>query len=63
MIDAGELSELININIREARTIIRLIQEEMKKKGLYVPKSKKLIAPTELVMERIGVNGINSKDQ
>lgn len=54
MIDAGELSQLIQISVREARNIIHLAQEEMKKEGYYIPKSKKLMAPAERVLKMIG---------
>ncbi len=52
--DAEGLSELIGISIREARNIIHLVQEEMKKEGYYIPKSKKLMAPAERVLKKIG---------
>lgn len=52
--DAEGLSELIGISIREARKIIRIVQEEMKKEGYYIPKSKKLMAPAEVVLKKIG---------
>lgn len=54
MIDAGELSQLIQISVREARFIIHLVQQEMKKEGYYIPKSKKLMAPAERVLKKIG---------
>lgn len=59
MIDAGELSNISGMSIRESRKVITIVQKEMKDKGYYIPKSKKLIAPTELVLEKIGVKQWN----
>lgn len=55
MIDAEELSRLICVNIREARRIIQIIRRELEEEGYYIPKTKKLTAPAERVLERIGV--------
>lgn len=55
-IDAEQLSGLTHISVRESRKIIRIVQEEMKKEGYYIPKSKKLMAPAERVLKKIGAN-------
>ena len=54
-IDAETLSQKLEISIREARRIIKIVQKETEEKNIYIPRSKRLIAPTERVMERIGV--------
>lgn len=54
-IDAEKLSELVDISIREARKIIRTVQEELEAEGYYVPHTKKLTAPAERVLKKIGV--------
>lgn len=55
-IDAKELSITADISISEARKIIQLVNTDMEQEGYYIPKSKKLIAPTERVMKKIGAN-------
>ena len=54
-IDSKELAELLCITVRQANEIIKATQEELRNKGVYVIKSRPLIAPRKEVFRKIGV--------
>ena len=56
-IDSVELAQIIGVTVRQANEIIKATQEELRKKGVYVIKSRPLIAPRKEVFKKIGVEG------
>lgn len=55
MIDTNELAELLGVSKRSASKLIREVQAEMQREGLYIISTKPLKAPREKVFRKIGV--------
>ena len=55
-IDVPGLTALVPISKREARNIIRMIVDELKSDGAYIPATRRMIAPTELVLKKLNIN-------
>lgn len=54
-IDVETLQKQTLLSARECRKVIQLVRSELAEKGCYIPKSKKLMAPTDLVLKKLNI--------
>ena len=52
-LSAKDITCLVPVSIREARSIVKGIVNEMKEDGAYVLNTKTMYAPTELVAKKL----------
>lgn len=50
------LITLVPVSKREARAILKMVVDELKEEGAYIPSTRRLIAPTELVLKKLNLN-------
>ena len=54
-ITTQELAELLHIPQYQAVAIIKLVNDDLKKQGAYVLKTRPMMAPTKLVMMKLNI--------